>query len=186
MSSSSLVDLMEKCKEEYYQKENKNIFFKKGQKLDCAKKISETFSLEDMLNATVYILPNTNKIVFNYPIFKLYANNDVYNIVIQKVITLYDILLTTYTTFEVHISLDTFTITAAERYKSIIQLFCEKCMNSQTSYIQHLQGMYVYYTPSMIESISTLLKPFIDASILHRITYYSKGDSKSLLEKLHV
>lgn len=186
MSSSSLVDLMEKCKEEYYQKENKNMFFKKVQKLDCAKKISETFSLEDMLNATVYIVPNKNKIVINYPIFKLYANNDVYNIVIQKVITLYDIILTTYTTFEVHISLDTFTITAAERYKSIIQMFSDKCMNSQTNYTKHLQGMYIYYTPSMIESIATLLKPFIDPSLSQRITYYSKGDSKSLLEKLRV
>jgi len=186
MSSNSLVDLMEKCKEDYYQTENKNMFFKKSQKMNCAKKVSETFPIEEMINTTVYILPNTNKIIFNYPIFKLYATEELYIIFIQKVINLYDILLEIYSTFEVHVILDTFTITAAERYKNIINLFCKKCMNSEKNYTKFLQGMYIYYTPSMIESISTFLKPFIDPLLTERVIYYSKADSNSLLEKLHM
>lgn len=186
MSSESLVLLMEKCKDQYYENEKKNFFFKKGQKMDCAKKMTETFPIEDMLKTTIYIIPNTNKIVFNYTIFKLYANEQVYSNVIQKVIDSYDIILSQYPDFEIHVILDTFTITAAERYKNVIKLFCEKCMSSKVNYTQRLKGMYIYYCPSMIESISTLLKPFIDPVIISRVTYYSKVESPALLEEIHI
>ena len=185
MSSESLVLLMEKCKDQYYEGEKKNYFFKKGQKLDCAKKISETFPMEDILKTTVYIIPNTNKIIFNYTIFKLYANESVYNTVIQKVLELYEILINSHNGFEIHVILDTFTITAAERYKNVIKTFCELCTKSPINYTKYLQCMYIYYTPSMIESISVLLKPFLDPSLSERVIYYSKAESPALLEEIH-
>jgi len=177
---------MEKCKEDFYQTENKKTFFKKSQKMDCAKKVSETFPIEKMIDTTIYIIPNTNKIILNYPIFKLYATEKIYPNIIEKIMTLYEILLETYSTYEVHFILDTFTITAAERYKNVINMFCKGCINSRKNYIDYLHKMYIYYTPSMIESISTILKPFIDPLVTERLVYYSKAESKSLLEKLHM
>jgi cap1 methyltransferase len=40
----------------------------------------------------------------------------------------------TFTEHQTNIILDSFTISAAERYKGVIQLFCSKCMNTQTKY----------------------------------------------------
>lgn len=186
MSTDSLVNLMEKYKEEYYQEKGKNSFFKKSQKMDCAKEMSKVFQLEEMIQQTIFIIPKTNKIVFNYTIFKLYANDDNYKTIVQKVIELYDEILVKNTKFEAHVILDTFTISAAERYKNAIKLFCEKCMNANTKYTEFMEKMVIYYTPSMIESISSLLRPFIDPSIHSRIVYYSKVESKELLDKIFV
>lgn len=184
MSTDSLVEMMEKYQQEYYQSQGKNIFFKKSQKQDCAKGVSQAFPLEDMINRTIFIIPQKNKLIFDYTVFKLYATSENYEAIIQRVIESYDLLLSQYSTFEVHIILDGFTISAAERYKSVIQLFCNKCMTSQTRYSQYITGMYLYYTPSMMESISTLLKPFIDPNVSHSIFMYSKAESPAILKGL--
>jgi hypothetical protein len=184
MSTDSLVEMMEKYQQEYYQSQGKNMFFKKSQKQDCAKGVSQAFPLEDMINRTIFIIPQKNKLIFDYTVFKLYATSENYDTIIQRVIESYDLLLSQYSRFEVHIILDGFTISAAERYKSVIQLFCNKCMTSQTRYSQYITGMYLYYTPSMMESISTLLKPFIDPNISHSIFMYSKAESPAILKTL--
>ena len=184
MSSDSLVEMMEKYQQQYYESQGKNMFFKKNQKKDCAKEIAQAFPLEDMLNRTIFILPQKNKLVFDYTIFKLFANKENYEAIIKRVIDSYDVLLTCYPNFEVHIILDGFTVSAAERYKSVIQLFCNSCMSSTTRYTSFITGLYLYYTPSMMESISGLLKPFIDPLISQRITMYSKADSPTIFKAL--
>ena len=184
MSSDSLVEMMEKYHKEYYQSQGKNMFFKKGQKEDCAKGVGEAFPLEDMINRTIFIIPGKNKLMVDYTIFKLFANSDNFDAIIQRVIESYDLLLSQYPNFEVHIILDGFTVSAAERYKSVIQRFCNRCMTAQTRYTQFITAMYLYYTPSMIESISILLKPFIDPDISKRIVMYSKSESPDIFKKL--
>jgi len=184
MSTDSLVEMMEKYQQEYYQSQGKNMFFKKSQKQDCAKGVSQAFPLEEMINRTIFLLPQKNKLVFDYTVFKLYATSENYEAIIQRVIESYDLLLREYPTFEVHIILDGFTISAAERYKSVIQIFCNKCMTSETRYTQYITCMYLYYTPSMMESISALLKPFIDPDISQRIIMYSKVESPAIFKRL--
>ena len=186
MSSDSLVKMMEKYQQEYYESQGKNMFFKKGQKQDCAKGVSQAFPLEDMLKKTIYIIPEKNNLIFDYTVFKLFATSDNFEAIIQRVIDSYDILLNKYPNFEVHINLDGFTISAAERYKSVIQLFCNKCMTAETRYTTYITAMYLYYTPSMIENISTLLKPFIDPIILQRIVMYSKSESPALFTQYRI
>jgi hypothetical protein len=80
--------------------------------------------------------------------------------------------------------LDSFTISAAERYGGIIKEFCSKCMALETKYSKLTQLMIIYYTPSMVESIATLLKPFIDANVEKRIVLISKADSPGKLAEL--
>lgn len=184
MSSDSLVDLMEKYKQNYLDTNGKNSFFKKSQKIDCAKEISQNFSLEDMIKLTIYNIPNTNKVVFDYNVYKLYAHPDNFDIIVNSVIAVYDTVLLTYLKFEVHMLLDSFSISAAERYKGAISAFCNKCMVANTMYASLISNIFIYHTPSMIENISTLLRPFIDQSMNSRIVYYSKKESTELLKKL--
>lgn len=180
----SLVDLMETHKQNYLQKNGKNSFFKKDQKIDCAKEISNTFSLEDMIRLTMYNIPNTNKVVFDYNVFKLYAHPANFDNIVNGAISVYNTVLLTFSDLEVHMFIDTFSMSAAERYKNAINLFCNKCMNSTTKYSKLITKTYIYHTPSMIQNISILLKPFIDKDINEKIVYYSKAESTDLIKKL--
>jgi hypothetical protein len=177
------IQAIEQFKDQYIGAQGKNTFFKKNQKLDSAKAVCEKFDLSDMIKQTVYIIPNTNRIIINYTVFKLYAYPEIYDTLVTYLIFMYETVLQNYQSFELHIILDTFTISAAERYKGVIKLVCDKC-NVPTNYSLLLSQMYIYYTPSMIDSITTLLKPFMDDSLTSKITMYSKTESPILLKSL--
>ena len=184
-NTPDLLSQMEKFKSDFLSNEGKNSFFKKSQKLECAKKMSNAFNLQDMIQKTIFNIPGTNKIVFDYTIFKLYACPENYDQIINYIICVYDFVLLKYPVFEANIILDTFTISAAERYKCVIQQFCNKCMNSQTKYSNVTEKMNIYYTPSMIDSIATILKHFIDKDVSERITLFSKTESPEILKQLY-
>ena len=183
-STNSILNEIQQYQEKYYQSEGKNQFFKKTQKMDCAKKISEQFDLNTLIINTIYEIPNTNKLLFDYTVFKLYATPDNYETIIQYILGLFDYMLSKHASIEMNVILDTFTISAAERYKSIIQMFFNKCMNSTTSYSTCTTRINLYYTPSMIDSIRALLRPFIVKEVYERIVMYSKSESPELLKKL--
>jgi len=152
--------------------------------MDCAKKISEQFDLNTLIINTIYEIPNTNKILFDYTVFKLYASPDNYETIIQYTLALFEYMLTKHVSIEMNVILDTFTISAAERYQSVIQMICNKCMTSKTRYSNYITQMNLYYTPAMIESIRALLRPFIDNDVYERIVMYSKSESPEILKKL--
>jgi hypothetical protein len=181
---SEIIQSIEKFKETYYEKQPKNTFFKKSQKLDCAKEICENFNKEDILKLTMFIIPNTNIIVFDYNVFKLYANPSVYDIIVSYLLQLYDEVLKTNNTFEIHMILDTFTISAAERYKQIIQMFFDKCINCATDYSSKISKIHIYYAPSMIDTLKTMFKSCFDQTLNDKIILYSKTDSPAIIKQL--
>lgn len=183
-ASSSILNEIQQYQEKYYHSEGKNRFFKKTQKMDCAKKISEQFDLNTLIMNTIYEIPNTNNILFDYTVFKLYATPDNYETIIQYTLALFEYMLAKHASIEMNVILDTFTISAAERYTSVIQMFCNKCMTSNTRYSQYITHMNLYYTPAMIDSIRVLLRPFIDNDVYDRIVMYSKSESPELVKKL--
>ena len=71
--STNIMDQIEQFKKDFYQTNGKNTFFKKTQKQECANLISKTFDINEMIRKTVYVIPGTNQIFFDYTIFKLYA-----------------------------------------------------------------------------------------------------------------
>lgn len=183
-ASSSILNEIQQYQEKYYHSEGKNRFFKKTQKMDCAKRISEQFDLNTLIMNTIYEIPNTNNILVDYTVFKLYATPDNYETIIQYTLALFEYMLAKHASIEMNVILDTFTISAAERYKSVIQMLCNKCMNSTTAYSSYVTRINLYYTPSMIDSIRTLLRPFIDNDVYEKIVMYSKSESPELLKKL--
>ena len=183
-SSETILNEIQQYKEKYYQLEGKNMFFKKSQKMDCATKISEQFDLNTLIAHTIYEIPNTNKLLFDYTVFKLYATPDNYDTIIKYILTLFEYILMKHSCFEMNVILDTFTVSAVERYKSVIQMFCNKCMASNTRYSKYITQMNLYYTPSMIDSIRSILRPFIDNTVYDRIVMYSKSESPEILKKL--
>ena len=106
------------------------------------------------------------------------------NQLLVDILHLYDIVLSTNTKIQVHVLLDTFTVSAAERYKECISIFCKKCMNSSTRYSKLIEKMYIYNTPSMVENISLIIKPFIDPNVGQCVVLFSKADSPAMIKQL--
>ncbi len=180
-----MLTLLDKIKTDFYTAETKNTFFKNGQKAKCAEQITSQINIYDLLKCTVYIIPNTNRVYLDYPLLKQYANSNNYEEVVSYVIAVLEQCTKIYGEYEMHIDLKGFTITAAERYKLGIQLFCNKCCaQTETQFANLLKHMYIYNTPSVIETITRLFAPFMDPSIPKKLVYISKTDSPQLLEEL--
>lgn len=191
MSQTDLLELLNKVQTDFYTNNGgKSILFKNNQKQKCAENVTTQFNLYDLLKSTVYIIPNTNKLYLNYPIFKTFANNSNSNEIIDYIIGLLCQCIKTYGQYEMHINLHSFSISAAERYKSSIQLFCEKCYSlnntCDVNFAGMLINMYIYNTPSVISTITHLFKPFIDPLLNQKLIFITKEQSPLLLEQLLV
>lgn len=190
MSNPEMLELLNKLKADFYDQEgSKNVLFKKSQKLKCAETISKQMDLSTLLSHSAYFLPDKDIVYFDYAVFKLYANDSNYVQIIQYIIQLVDSYIDTHNVpFELHLNLNGFTISAAERYKEGIQLFCEsmmyvnQCKNRQL--VDHLQKLYIYYTPSVMETIMRLFHNFVDPTIYKRIVFLSKSESPEKIKAL--
>lgn len=167
----------------------KNSIFKKQQKFECATTICENMGIDELIQKTFYRIPNTNKIYGDYTVFKLYANPTNFEYISFKLLELTNSVYSEYGDYEAHINLDSFTISACERYKSFITTYCDKCFGCRPSDTDdtkcNLSKMYIYNTPSVIDSISKILKPLLHPDVRNRIVYYNKKDSPGILLHLH-
>jgi hypothetical protein len=179
-----MLELLNKLKTDFYDQEgSKNVLFKKSQKMKCAETISKQIDLSTLLSHSAYFFPNQNKIYVDYTMFKLFANESNYVQIIQHIIQLVDVYIDSHISepFELHLNLNGFTISAAERYKETVQLFCEsimyfnQCKNRQI--VDHLSKLYIYYTPSIMEHIMRLFQNIVDPTIYTRIVFLSKTES---------
>jgi hypothetical protein len=184
-NSNDLLKDLETFKEDYYSKNSKNMFFKKSQKADCAQKICEQYDINALLQQTAYFIPTNNEIFFNYPMFKLFANENNYSIIIDYVFDLINASITSYNEYIIHIDLSGFTITAAERYKSLIMLFNAKCVESSNiRYIDYCKKWYIYNPPLVIDMIGNVLSPLLHPDVLKNLTIYPKKESPLALNIL--
>jgi hypothetical protein len=188
-TTSNNNDIAQKVDEvttQFYTDNKKNTFFKKQQKIDCATAVVNQIGLEDLIDRTVFIFPNTNKVFLNYPLFKTFATPDNYEYVVQYILTCFQYCITNYGSYSTHVNLDTFTISAAERYKHVVEMFLNKCMSSSNEYdfSSQLTHMYIYYTPNTFQNISKLLSAFIHPTVKEKIVLYDKKESGPLMDAL--
>jgi hypothetical protein len=182
-SQQEILSKVNEVHNNYYSVHPRNMFFKSSQKTECAAMVSNELSIESLMRSTIFIVPNTNKIFFNYCIFKSYANPAIYNLLIKCVLKVLSSCIEKYNSFQIHIDLNTFSVSAAHRYKGFIELFCKECLSSssQIPIYEHLENFYLYNVPSMIDHISVIFSPFVNDQIRSKIQYVSKKDSGSLL-----
>lgn len=174
-----------KIQTEFYNSHRKNIFMKTSQKSECAETISRQIPLEELIRNTIYIIPNTCSIYMDYPLFKTYVGSDNYKEVMNHIFETINGVIYKCGTFEMHINLNTFTISAAERYNQVIQSFCNECFKNNTQYTSVMTNMYIYNTPSMIQTISTLMVKYSnDPTIKEKTIFYTKDESHMRLNEL--
>ncbi len=184
-STNELLAKINDLKQSYYEENNKHHIFKQKQKLDCAEKISTQIDFQKLLDNTIFIIPNTSHIIFSYPTFKTYAHPGIYNAVIQHTIDKLDYCIQNYGSYEMHLNLDTFSVSAVKRYKEGICKYCEACLERNSNYYQKITNMHIYYVPSIIDNIAKLLDAFIHPDVKAKIIKYTREESSIVLPQLY-
>ena len=165
--------------------ENNNSFFYKNDVKDKQKTaIQETIQFDKLLRACVYIIKDTNNIYIDYQVLKLFANPDNYSTIVDYLIYNINENINTFGTFNAHINIHTFSVTACQRYLPVIKMFLEKCNNYNTTYSTKISKLYIYNTPLTIANISAMLQPFIFPDLRKNIVLYDKNESSTLLMQL--
>jgi len=172
----------------YNESGGKNIFFKKTQKLDIAKTISEKFDLQEIIDKCIYILPTKmNEIYIDYTILKLFIHDDIHEKIIDYLLVLYSECITKYGTFTLNINLDGFTISAAERHKNAVKLFSQKCLNTKEfRYGELNEKIRILNAPSIMDTLVQMFKPFFAKDLVHRIELYKKNESVNIIKQLGI
>ena len=189
MSSESLVDKMNALREKYYSTETKNVFVRKSEKDACAQNIASQIPIEDLTAQSFFALPNNPSHFFmNYPVMKMYVNSDNYMDVCDTLIAkLRETIVgssdfserngsSNFPQITIHVNLDGFTVSAAERYLYIFDYFSTKCIAENILLTPHVSRFVIYHTPAAMNPIMSVLKFFIEDEIMSRLEYVKKGE----------
>ena len=178
--SKKIADL----KNTFYSENKKPLFFKSASKTQFATLISSEIGLSSLLSNSIFIIPQTNKIFFDYPLFKTYATQENYTVIVEYISEKIAACISIFGNYEVHANLDSFSVSACQRYKDVIQLFCNRFMNNVDEYSKVLVVMYIYNTPNMFHQISTMLRPFINHTVMEKIILQDKTESMAIIKNI--
>jgi hypothetical protein len=178
------IEKLEKLKTNYYNDNIKNSIFKKKQKMECASIISREMDIEQLMDYTICIIPNTNKIHIDYTIFKTYANPEIYENINTKLINVLNKCKELNTNFEIFINIDTLTISALDRYRNLLQYFSKICNDDELKYTDFLQRCVMYNSPSFVDNIKMFIFPFLTPKTRNMIEFYHKKDSDFIKNEL--
>jgi hypothetical protein len=118
----------------------------------------------------------------DYTVFKLYANPTNYNEIITYLCNLLQYCIDEYGNYEVHVNLDTFSVSSCHRYKDILQMYCDVCLNNSTDFNVKLIKVCLYNIPNVFDSISLILNPFIDKIVISKMVKFNKIETKQILD----
>ena len=189
---SSFEDLekeIENVREDFYEGSGKNRFFKKQQKFECAKQVASTFPIEMLLHQTCWIHQEKNIVFISYPMLKTYASPELFETITDHIINVCWISKEQSVgkqSLNVLFNLDGFTFSAAERYKKLIEIYCEKCFRLDFGFSNALKQFVICNSPSTIETIRPLLAPFIIDEIKDKIQLVSKKESAAYLTSIGI
>jgi len=173
---NSFLDRINELTNKYYEENGKNTIFKKKQKFECATTVMDTLGFDNLLNKTIYIISDTNRVFIDYTLFKLFATPETYTRIADEAINLIRVCVEKYGNYETHVNLDTFTVSAAERYKHIINIFLNKCLVYNSEYSEKLIKLYIYNTPKTFNVISNILLPLFDPVVKNKILLFDKNN----------
>jgi len=162
---------------EYFRKNNKNTLFKKNQKFDCAKYICDNIDINKMIETAVFIIPEKNIIFVDYLIFKMFANDENYDRIIDYIMELFDYVIKYYGSFEVNLNLRTFSVSAAERFIPAISKFCKRCLSHHTNYTEHMNFFRILNTPSVMEMVIKLVKHVVEKDVVEKLSFLTKDET---------
>jgi len=185
MDSFAALEMeIDNARNEFYSESGKNTFFKKQQKFDCAQRVASQIPMEHLLSRTCWIQDEIAFVRIDYTILKTYASPEVFELIVNHIIRVCRGSVATFKSLSVLLNLDTFTVSAAERYKALIELFCGKCFQENTGFSLSLEQFIVYNVPTTVDTIKPMLMPFVLEEIRHKVKLVSKKDTPAVLSSL--
>lgn len=157
-----------KIQTNYYHNNEKNLIMKTGQKEDIAKEICDNIDIDILLKNSCVVIDNHVTII--YPIIKMFCHRENYEYCIEYIISKFRECINNHGSFYCTIDMSTFTISAAQRHKILIELFCRKCLNdTSNNYSDSLIKLNIENSPSAMEQLYRLFNNFIDPQVKSKI-----------------
>ena len=166
----NLEEQLAAYKQKYYDSNKKNTFFKKSQKMDCAKEVSQNFSLQQLLDNSVYVVENTNYIYIDYPLIKQYLCPDTYDTISDHILKLNTSILEKNKFFNIRVDLKTFSVTAAQRYSDLIKRFCSLYLNT-TDDSNSIERIEILNRPAIMEVLFKMFNGFISKESRDKVVF---------------
>jgi len=113
-----------------------------------------------LFSKSAYIIPNKNHIFIDYPTFKQFGASCIQDEYSGYLMNLINDCLLQYSSFEIHANMQSFSITAAQKYNKLIYNFLQQ-MVTNPNVMNRLSGLYLYHMPKMVDSIVQLFSTFI-------------------------
>ena len=206
--SDSVINNIVQLQEKYYNKNNKNFFYKKDQKLDCANMISQQMDINILFEKTLFILHLSSfktptpwaemseerrtdcaslmrngvkhgEIYFDYTIFKTYIHPEIFNDFLEYVNNISLQYIDKLSAYTLHLNFQSISISAFERYWPLVR----QIMNKFPVTGNKMEKTHIYYTPAIVDQIMKVMNPFI-ANFRDKIIFYSKTESPEKLSEL--
>jgi hypothetical protein len=152
---------IDEIQDNFYTENSKNKFFKKKQKIECAQQVVSKLDINTLIEKTVYVIPNTYTIYFDYTIYKGYAHPDIYEYINNHFIQLLKYCVDNFKKADVQVNMDSFTISAFERYKPAIMNIIK---NIDDATFNSLNKLIIFNAPSMIETIIQLIYKLLNST----------------------
>lgn len=167
-----------KLQEEYYEKNNKNILFKKSQKYDCASIITQQYDVSLLFQKTLFVLKNGG-VYFDYTIFKTYIHPEIFDSFLEYVNRISFDYIDKIPEYTLYLNFQSLTISAFERYWPLVKQIMTKFPVEGNT----MQKTYIYYTPSVVDQIMKVMHPFI-SHFRDKLVFYSKSESPEKIAEL--
>jgi len=146
--------------------------------------VCKNYNIMELLNDTVYIVKNKNILFIDYQVFKMYMVKDIYNLIIQHFIEKLTTLLKSYSTFEVHVNLKGLTVSSLQKYSGIFTLFYDTCNRENIVFSQFITKCCLYNISNSIDTISKIIKQFVDDSVKKTVVFYNERETENILNSI--
>lgn len=178
MNPPSLEDQISEIKNQFYSENSKSSIFKQKQKSECASVITNKIPLEELLQKTIYIGKDnngleTNEIFMNYLLIKTFATSAIFEEIIDYTMSIIGKCLNKHGIFIINVNMKSFSATALQKYKPVIESFLKRCLNDDIRYSENLQILRIYNPPSMMATIFKIFTGFVHPTVWSKIQIQS-------------
>jgi len=167
-----LLEKIQKAKQEYYSENQKNLVFKNKQKLECASQVIQQIDMNMVFEQILSV--QENRIVFNYPLFKLVANPSIYLGLADRTFFITGEILKSYPNYDIIVNVLGITMSAIERYKDFVLVISKEGLRNGNNFLKSLGKVYIENPPSFAEAGYKIVQPFLDNIITERIIIIPK------------
>jgi hypothetical protein len=170
---SDILKKIESARNEYYTENQKNTFFKKQQKFNCAETITNNIDIDAILPFMFKV--DQNNIQFNYNIFKTVASPAVYMKMATYLLQLTEEIINTHSRYNLHVDMAGLTMSAIERYKGFVSLVSGEGLKNGKGLLKHLEFVHIFNPPTFVEYLCSIVIPIVDPAIKDRFVIYMKN-----------